>query len=110
MTQLDIKSAVLNEISKHLNIENVYVFLFGSRACGDYSSVSDYDIGICGEEPIPLSVRSMIKGDLEDNYPIPFNFDIVDFSKTTDDFNKIALDNIEIWNKPRKALKLTLSF
>jgi len=82
-----------------------WVFLFGSRAVGTNSERSDYDIGILGKNKLPLRELARIKNKLED-LPLVVNVDIVDFNRVSEDFKRIALEKIEIWNKPKIDLPL----
>ncbi|MBI4971661.1 MAG: nucleotidyltransferase domain-containing protein [Candidatus Omnitrophica bacterium] len=101
--EFEIKQAV----AKFLNLDNSFVFLFGSRATKNFRPNSDYDIGLYQNGKIPFSVIAQIKDELE-NLPIPVDIDIIDFSTTTSEFNRVALKEIQIWNKPKQASQLTL--
>jgi predicted nucleotidyltransferase len=105
MTNIEIESIIKRVISKNINPDNVFVFLFGSRASGGARVSSDYDIGLYQGEKIPLSVVARIKDQLDD-YPIPMDVDVVDFALATDEFKNLALRDIKIWNKPKKNLNL----
>ena len=87
------KEIVLSLIDK----EKVTVFLFGSRADGEYRSDSDLDIGFVADEKIDLFVFTQIREALN-NSIVPYRFDLVDFSVVSDDFKKIAMNRIIEWN------------
>ena len=71
------------------------VFLFGSRAKGDQSKSSDIDIGvISGKLNRKLIIK--LKEIISESF-VPFNVDIVDFSKVDEDFKKEALRSIIEW-------------
>lgn len=99
------ETVVRTIVRKHIDTKKTYVFLFGSRASGNSQPASDFDIGFFGEERIPLAVLGKIHDELDD-YPISVNVDLVDFSTVADDFKKIALRRVKIWNRPKKNFKL----
>ncbi len=101
----EIKKAVLESIDKYLPLEKTYVFLFGSRARGDFFRSSDYDIGLYNGETVSLADIALIEGELE-KYTIPVDVDFIDFSQTDPDFKKISLSKIDLWNLPKTDLKL----
>jgi len=105
MTQIEVETLIRSIIGRYVDTNDFFVFLFGSRAAQTSRPNSDYDIGIFGEKKIPFALIAKIKDEL-DNYPIPVNIDIIDFSTVSDDFKKLALKEIKIWNKPKKNLKL----
>lgn len=53
--------------------------IFGSRAKGNYKSGSDVDIAIFGEN-VTFSTVSRLHAILEDESPMPYFFDIVDYT------------------------------
>ena len=55
------------------------VMLFGSRATGSYKSGSDIDLALVGSNLIPNIVRS-ISIELNENRPIPFFVDVLDYT------------------------------
>ena len=100
-----IESTIQKVISKYIDPGTSFVFLFGSRASQNFRKTSDYDIGIYTGKKVSLSVIGKIKDALED-YPIPVDVDVVDFSEASADFKKIALKEIKLWNSPKTNLKL----
>ena len=101
----DFKSKIQSAIAHHIDLNEAFVFLFGSRASGREKNASDYDIGIYTGSSVPLLKIAKIKDELED-YSIPVDVDIVDFSKASDEFRTIALQEVQIWNRPKTNLKL----
>lgn len=101
-----VEAAIQNSIAHHLDVDETLVFLFGSRAAGQGRPGSDYDIGLYRGRPIPLVTIAKIKDELED-YPIPVNIDLVDFSTVSEPFKQLALSTITIWNRPKRGLTLT---
>ncbi|MDQ1352260.1 MAG: uncharacterized protein QG657_2566 [Acidobacteriota bacterium] len=71
------------------------IFLFGSRAEGNYSRNSDIDIGVMAEH-IDQGVIIKIKEIIEESF-VPFKVDIVDFSRVDDMFRKEALRRTVPW-------------
>ena len=55
--------------------------IFGSRAKGNYKSGSDIDIAIYGED-INFDILARLHSMLEDESPMPYLFDIEDFTHT----------------------------
>ena len=51
--------------------------LFGSRAMGTHKPSSDVDIALKGE--ITLSILAKVKAYLEEETPLPYTFDVVDY-------------------------------
>ena len=51
--------------------------LFGSRAMGTFKPGSDVDIALKG--PLSLQVVAHVKALLEEESPLPYTFDIVDY-------------------------------
>lgn len=100
-----IETLIRETIRHHVNPKECYVFLFGSRAAGAYSRTADFDIGLYTGQKIPFTVIAKIMNELEE-YPIPVRIDIVDFAAVSSEFKKIALKEIEIWNRPKKSFKL----
>lgn len=56
--------------------------VFGSRAKGNYKAGSDVDIAIFGED-ISFSTVARLHYRLEDEGPLPYFFDIVDYTHST---------------------------
>ncbi|MBF8280761.1 MAG: DNA polymerase beta domain protein region [Candidatus Magasanikbacteria bacterium] len=79
-------------IRNHLGA-NYKVFLFGSRATGQGTARSDFDVGIEGKKPVPRWMISLIKEELE-GLPILYSVDIVDFMAASSKFRRIAKEKI----------------
>ena len=88
----DLKSLVI-ELFKE---ENVIVILFGSRARGDSSRVSDIDIGILPEKSMDRKKLILLKERI-DNLNFPYTVDVVDLSKVSEAFKERALGEGIIW-------------
>lgn len=95
-------------VLRHINSDKYAVFLFGSWAEKKARKDSDLDIGIWGEDPLSSITRSKITLAFEESI-VPWPIDLVDFSRTTEDFNRIALQDIHYWNNPfDKDIKMQL--
>jgi len=53
--------------------------IFGSRAKGNYKAGSDVDIAIYGEK-VNFNTVSALQANLEEEGPLPYFFDIVDYT------------------------------
>lgn len=91
-------------ILKYIPKNDYAVFLFGSRASGKNSKVSDIDVGFMGKKELPVMVKSNMEDELEESI-IPYTVDLIDFKNVTADFKKIALEDIVVWNRP-KSIKI----
>lgn len=68
---------IINAIKNFSEIEKAVIF--GSRAKGNYKPGSDIDIAIYGEK-INFEIVSKLHSMLEDESPMPYMFDIIDFT------------------------------
>jgi len=70
-------TALLRAILRtYLGERAVRVYVFGSRARGDYRTDSDLDVLLDDQEEIPLRTLTMLKEAFEDS-PLPFRVDVV---------------------------------
>ncbi len=81
LKQRDIDNITL-ALKKFPEIEEAIIF--GSRAMGNYKKGSDIDLSIKGTHITHRTVSSL-KSLLEEELPIPFFFDIVDYGKIRSD-------------------------
>ena len=103
-----LEAAIQQAIAKHVDLDETFVFLFGSRAGEAGRLSSDYDVGLYQGCPIPLVTIAKIKDELEE-HPMLVDVDIVDFAHVSDEFKRLALTAVKIWNRPKRALTLTSS-
>jgi len=82
-------SYIVNEIKSFAEIEKAVIF--GSRARGDYKPGSDIDIAIYGEK-INFQTVSFLHANLEDEGPLPYFFDIVDYTHSDSEELKAQID------------------
>lgn len=80
---------IIDTIKKFDEIDKAIVF--GSRAKGNFKPGSDIDIAIYGEK-ITFDILSRLHSSLEDESPMPYLFDIVDFTHSN---NKELKEHIE---------------
>ena len=69
--------------------------IFGSRAKGSYKLGSDVDIAITGMN-VSFNTVSKIHSILEEESPMPYFFDIVDYSHLKNDELKKHIDRIGV--------------
>lgn len=69
---------ILEALGKIIGIEEAIIF--GSRAIGNYKSGSDVDIAIKGQK-VTHSIVSTLSYKMNEEYPLPYFFDIVHYEK-----------------------------
>lgn len=89
---------ILKAISKYPEIEEAIIF--GSRAMGNYKKGSDIDLALKGEKVDQRVVRRL-SDELEEEYPLPYFFDIVNYNDIEDKEFKRHIDSVgkTIWKK-----------
>ena len=87
---------IKNTILHMKELKDYQIFLFGSRAKGDFRKNSDYDIGILGKEKMDLREYLAVKRSLDE---LPYSIDLVDFGRASPEFKSVALKNISVWKK-----------
>jgi predicted nucleotidyltransferase len=88
----ELKTAVVDFLAG----ENIKVFLFGSRARGDYSAASDVDIGIMPGEGFHREKLALLREFIE-NLNVPYKVEVIDFSEVSDRFKAEALKDVSLW-------------
>ena len=76
---------ILDALSKFDEIEEAIVF--GSRAIGNYKAGSDVDLALKG--PLGSDLILQISESLNEDYPLPYFFDVIDYNRITNE----ALEN-----------------
>ena len=66
------------------------MFLFGSRASGKATGISDIDVAVLPLEALPDGVLSLIREALEES-TIPYPVDVVDLSTVDEEFREKVL-------------------
>lgn len=72
------------------------MILFGSRARGDHTRVSDIDIGILLEKSLDKKKLVLLNEKIDD-LNIPYTVDVVDLSKVTVAFREKAFRDGVVW-------------
>lgn len=69
--------------------------LFGSRAKGSYKRGSDVDLALKGDE---LTYEDLVQIDLElnENRPLPYKFDVVDYHRLDNPELKSHIDRVGV--------------
>jgi predicted nucleotidyltransferase len=80
--------------------------IFGSRAKGNFKPGSDVDIAIWGEK-VNFDTISRLHAHLEDESPMPYFFDVVDYTHLTHQSLKDHIDRVGIIIYERDYLKPT---
>lgn len=93
-----LKKEILKIVGRYLDLKKYKVFFFGSRVRGSRylaDERSDIDIGIEGPKVVPSDIMSDILEEIS-KIPALYKIDIVDFRDMSEDFYKVAKQNIEI--------------
>lgn len=87
------KTTLITIIRRH--VPEAKIFLFGSRARGDYNPVSDIDIAIDAGHALPMYLLSDIREEVEESL-IPFSVDIVDMYQISKELREqVMKDRVE---------------
>lgn len=78
------------------------VVLFGSRARKIAKARADFDIGVIGEEPLPLEDFYYLADQLE-NLPTLYRLDWVDLARVGETFRRAALADSVVIYEPEDA-------
>ncbi len=89
--------ALLKRLFRELapQLQGYKVLLFGSRAAGKAGPRSDFDLGVLGTIPMPLTVFYQIEDKLE-ALPTLYKIDWVDLNRVADEFRQRALQHAEV--------------
>jgi predicted nucleotidyltransferase len=71
------------------------VVIFGSRARGDAKPRSDFDLGVVGNTPLPLTDFYALAEEL-DKLKTLYRFDWVDLVRASENFRQSALKNVVV--------------
>ena len=85
----DIKY-IIKALEQHDEIEKAIIF--GSRAMGNYKKGSDVDIAIIGEN-VNRSIIYKLDDCLNEVYPLPYFFDIIQYNAITNENLINHIDN-----------------
>lgn len=92
---------ILEAIQRYPEIDEA--ILFGSRAMGNYKEGSDVDLSIIGENIDRKTIRRLSE-DLNENYPLPYFFDVISYHDISSQELKKHIDSVGkiIYEKSRK--------
>lgn len=82
---------ILEIIDKYSEIEEVIIF--GSRAMGNYKKGSDVDVALKGEK-VDRKTVIRFSDDLNEEYPLPYFFDVVSYREISNEALKKHIDRI----------------
>lgn len=82
---------ILEELCKHNEIEKV--ILFGSRAIGNFKKASDIDLAVLGVNVTRKTISSL-NDSLNNEYPIPYFFDIISYNDINNEQLKKHIDEL----------------
>ena len=94
-----LKQEIKEIAGRYINLSRYALFFFGSRVTGTGDNRSDIDVGIEGNDAVPLPAMRSIKEAI-DTLPLLYKIDVVDFTYTSDSFREIAKQHIEYINEP----------
>ena len=82
---------IMEAVKKYSEIDEVV--LFGSRAMGNYKTGSDVDIALLGEK-VDRKIVRRLSDSLNEEYPLPYFFDVVCYKDIENEELKKHIDNI----------------
>lgn len=91
---LDEVRRILREV---LGEAKVTVYLFGSWARGDATSVSDIDLAIESHDPLPLGTLARLRERLEDSR-VPYRVEVVDLNEVDPAFRRRIMAESMRWS------------
>ena len=89
-----LRNAIRDIASRHLDLSQYEVFIFGSEVGASAPRGADIDVGIKGPEAVPGRTLQHLRDDLEKLRTLRI-FDVVDFSRADKTFTAVALQNVE---------------
>lgn len=81
---------ILEAVSNYSEIEEIIIF--GSRAMGNYKKGSDVDLALKGEN-VNRKIASRFSYDLNEEYPLPYFFDVVSYKDLSNEELKKHIDS-----------------
>lgn len=82
---------ILEAVNKYPEIKEVIIF--GSRAMGNYKKGSDVDIALIGEN-IDRKIVIRLSDDLNEEYPLPYFFDVISYKDISNEDLRKHIDNV----------------
>jgi len=96
MSSDQVRAEIVAAIRRYIPSSRLQIRLYGSRAAGTFTPVSDFDVALDMGSRIDGSILERIRGDLEDSH-IPYRVDIVDLASTTPAFRTLAMADAIPW-------------
>jgi predicted nucleotidyltransferase len=94
--EMEIKARIAEVMHRNaVRLRGHRVFLFGSRVTGGARPHSDFDVGVIGDEPLPLDDFYAIEDQLDD-LPTLYKIDWVDFNRVSPRFSERATQQVEL--------------
>jgi len=82
---------IMDAVKKYPEVEET--ILFGSRAIGNYKKGSDIDLALIGEK-VDRKIVRRLSDDLNEEYPLPYFFDIVNYNEITNEELKKHINSV----------------
>lgn len=76
----------------------VQIYLVGSRARGNATPVSDVDVAVLPEQPLPSWVLSGLREALFES-TVPYEVDVIDLSQADAEFQRRVLEEAVSWSE-----------
>ena len=93
----DYLSRITSMLGRIFKDKKCSIYLFGSRATGDYTKVSDFDIGVLASDNISQELSAA--REMLELSNVPFTVDLVDLSISSKRFfRKVQQQGIVIWS------------
>lgn len=89
----DVRRIVIDELGAGKSA----VYLFGSWARGEATSLSDIDVAIEPHLTLPPGTLARLRERLEESH-VPYRVDVVDLSRTSPDFRRRVLTEGVLWS------------
>ena len=89
--QFEIVANILRQF-----IPNKQIMAFGSRVKGTTKEFADLDLCVAGEQPLSYIELINLK-EAFSNSDLPFRVDIVDWTKITQEFKDIIMQDVEVF-------------
>ncbi|GAB1475528.1 nucleotidyltransferase domain-containing protein [Bacillota bacterium] len=82
---------ITRALKKYEEVEEA--ILFGSRAMGNYKAGSDVDLALIGDK-VDRKVVRRLSDDLNEEYPLPYFFDVISYNEISNEGLKEHIDNV----------------
>ena len=94
-SKTDPKEAILQIISRHISLDDIDIYVYGSRARGDADQYSDWDIALQHSSgKIPFQNFLRLQWELDDS---PYSVDVVDLHSVDEQFKELISWEMKPW-------------